>query len=466
MPSDQQPAERLRTYLRELKPEARALLLAELERGALSGDDVPGSDLILRELRRMVPPAPPAGLPSADRLFFAPIEPFVIVDNPGRKHRGRVAQSSLAPVWQWICRDLAADDAKTYVAQVSQLLAANDRKTADQIVRAFQDRIARYLREQISRVARDDKARRRLGAQIGTPKALDEVREVCGILTFRDTLSLIASRLPSNIGSLADEQLDNVKALLDSPTARHDDVFTHAVLLVMSRLGAPWQLVRLAVRAAGTDDADRVEQTGYAVAVAVVLSELEAKVWRLRAALKGSETKSAAALLKDIHDTTRGLRTEINLSADCAWARKLAAFRSEVSELIEGEIESIPGRVRRLLRPRPSREIAPDSTLDPADIDETEAAIELVGTCRNYAGELAINEVTLRVHSDLQSLLDTGTSALLDALRNSADSDCRYRGSQADAAVRFAAKVFGPNYASLLAKATDVARADRKVAKA
>ena len=39
MASDGQSVERLRDYLRTLKPEARAMLVAELERGLLRGDE-------------------------------------------------------------------------------------------------------------------------------------------------------------------------------------------------------------------------------------------------------------------------------------------------------------------------------------------------------------------------------------------------------------------------------------------
>ena len=45
------PNEKLRQYLRELTPEARALLAAELERARLRGENPPGADMILEELR-------------------------------------------------------------------------------------------------------------------------------------------------------------------------------------------------------------------------------------------------------------------------------------------------------------------------------------------------------------------------------------------------------------------------------
>ena len=77
--------------------------------------------------------------------------------------------------------------------------------------------------------------------------------------------------------------------------------------------------------------------------------------------------------------------------------------------------------------------------------------------CRNYASELAINEITQRTFTELQQCLDIGTKALLDALRQCGDGERPFRQSQVDAAVRFCAKVFGQEYASLLTKAADVA---------
>ena len=78
-------------------------------------------------------------------------------------------------------------------------------------------------------------------------------------------------------------------------------------------------------------------------------------------------------------------------------------------------------------------------------------------TCRQYASELAINEVTQRTFNELQHLLDTGTRTLLDALRAAVPAKRAFRQSQVDAAVRFCAKVFGKEYAALLTKAAEVA---------
>jgi hypothetical protein len=494
MATDALPVERLRDYLRELKPEARALLMTELERARLRGDDMPAAAMVLQELRKAAPEptaatpeaasaapaapalaAAPAGKAAAAavpaqkpaalpprighpaRLFFTPLEPFLVDDRPDRKHNGRIARSSLDPIWEWISTDLMPAEVKAYSDQAKELLLAGDAKKAEQLARALQDRVVLRLQETFATIQQDDKARRRLAVRIGTPQALDEITDIHGVLKVRDALAIIGSRLPALIRNLADEQLDNVKALLDSPIARHRETFLYALILVMSRLGTPWQLIRLAVRAADSDVAARVADTPFAVAVTIVLADVERLVGRLRDALKGASASTIAALIKDIHDGARALRTEMDLSGDSPWARQLAALRTTVSALLKTEIDTTPGRVRRLLRPRAAKEIAPDSILDATDVAETETAVELVSICRTYASELAVNELTSRVFSELQNYLDTGTSPLLDGLRGCGSADRKFRLSQVDAAVRFSAKIFGPNYAALLAKAAEVA---------
>jgi hypothetical protein len=277
---------------------------------------------------------------------------------------------------------------------------------------------------------------------------------------------MLGSQLPALIDTLAGSTLEGVKAHVDSALTQSSDQFPFALILVMGRLAAPWQLIRLAIKAAGGDDAKRIAETPYAVAVTIVLEEVDRRVRELAADLKSGRGIAVSALLKEVHDALRGLRSEIDMPTESAWGKQLTHIRAEVSKILSGEIELMPGRVRRLIRPRPSKDIAPESVIDADDVAETESLIGFVVACRNYASELAVNEVTVRTFNELQQLLDTGTRTLLDALRGASGGERPFRQSQVDAAVRFCAQVFGKEYASLLAKAAEVASHDheRKVA--
>src|SRR5947209_1800325 len=386
--------ERLRDYLRALKPEARALLAAELERAQLRGEDPPSAAFIREALRDATREAG-RKLPhvaNLQRLFFAPLEAFLVDDAPERRLQGRISRSCLDPIWNWISRDLMPKETKTYSDQVQLLLAANEKNGVEQVVRAFQDLTEQRLRECFLSIKNDEKARQRVGGQIGTPHALDDVRELAAILRLRDALGVIGSRLPQSISNLAGEQLENVKALLDSPIARHRDVFLHALLLVMSRLGSPWQLVRLAIHAAASDEAAHIAETPFAIAVDVVLGDLDGMTANLRDGLKAKRGQEVVTLVKDIHDAARALHTEINLPADSPWSRQLGGSRAAVAKLLKAEIDNLPDQVRRLLRPRSAKEGGADSALDGGDVAEIEAKLMLAAACRNYASELAISE--------------------------------------------------------------------------
>jgi hypothetical protein len=354
---------------------------------------------------------------------------------------------------------LLPNDANALATDVSAAMASGDQSKIERFARIFQDRVAAAIEANFSAAEDNEKVRRRTLQQIGTPRAGEELAALKCALKGRDVLASLSARLPLQIGNLANDQLDECKALIESAAARDGELFLYALLTVMNRMTAPWQLIRLGVKAAGSDTAARVAETHYGVAVNIVLAELERMVTELRDDLRSGQGIAVGALLKTIHDSARGLRTELALPVDSTWGRALAAQRTQISDLLRAEIESMPSRVRRLLRPRPSKEVRPHSVLDPNEVAEVEALVEFVGICRYFAGELAINEMTQRALTELRQYLDNGTRTLLEGLRHAGEADRSFRQSQVDAAVRFCAKVFGREYAALLGKAAEVAGA-------
>jgi hypothetical protein len=461
--------ERLRDYLRELPLQARALLIGEFERSLLRGDDASGIDLVLQELRGIARDQR-AGSPRVGhcaRLFFKPLEPFLVEDRADHAHPGRVARRSLEMLWTWVRRDLLPEAAKALADDVNEALLAGDEPKATHFVRAFQDKAAAAIAEALTASATDDKIRRRVLAQIGTPRAAEDAAALKCVLAGRDALEMLAAHLPLRISNLADATLEEYKTLIEKTSGRGGELFLYALLAVMGRLAAPWQIIRFGIKAAGSDTAARVAETQYGAAVTIVLAELERMVAELRDDLRSGAGVAVGALLKTIHDTARGLRTELDLPVDSSWGRALAAQRGQIAELLRSEIESAPGRVRRLLRARPSTEIRANSMLEPDEVTETEALVGFVGNCRYFASELAINEMTQRTFSEIQHYLDSGTRALLDGLRHAGAVDRSFRQSQVDAAARICAKVFGKDYATMLNRAAEVAgSAERKPARA
>lgn len=445
------------------------MLLHGLEQGSSSGEKLPGSDLILQELRELQRGSAPIveRLDSPDRRFFQPLVPFLIDDESPEKITGRISRSSLTHIWTWIERDLLPDEIKTFSDNVSAALVTGDADQAERFTREIQGRTVAAIEKALQENTGDRKSRQKLVSQLGGESVLDALSDVVAILRIRDTLTVLSQRLPQQIKNLGEAELQPIRALFEHPALQRADVFPYALALLFSRLVVPSHLLRLAVAAAETDSAQRISETPFAFAVDLVVDDMARVAARLAVNLHSHATADVCHDIKRFHDLARGLTTELNVSVETRWTKRLAQLRADTARLLRSHIDGLPGQVRRLLRPRPRDEIADGSILDPHEITDLESSLEVLGACRLCAGEIALNEITLRLSSELENCLDNATQALLDSIRQATASDRAFRVSQLDAAVRFSAKIFGKRYAELLAKAADVAiQSERRAAQA
>jgi hypothetical protein len=466
-PAKQQPVDRLRAYLRQLTPAAQALLMREFERALERGDDTAVADLVLGELRRIVRSADTNERPrTADpaRLVFACLDPL-LADN-GDLRPGQIRRSSLEPVWIWLSQTAIVKDAQ----ELDQALAAVEAipsTAADQAVRKFQLAAAEAISVAVAPSSRGGDRNRSL-ARVGSLSAVEDIPAIGVAFANRDVLETLQTRLPKIIRGFSEPQVASVKGQLSQlPSLQKPDVLPVTLSLIMQRLTSPWQIIRLAISIVGSDEESRLASTPFGIAISMSLNSLARLVSDLRADIKRGHFDKSAHHLKPLHDGLRDLRTELDIRPDSQWSRQLVAIRTDVSNALKSEIESVPGRVRRLLRQRSDKDINAGARLDQAEVDETAALLDFVTTCRNYAGELAINEVTLRSFSDLQHYVESSTEALVESLRNGDARVRAFRQLQTETAIRFCEVIFGHDYASLMNKAAEVALSgERKAPKA
>jgi hypothetical protein len=446
--------ERLRDYLAQLPPQAQALLMREFERAIERGEDIAVATFVLGQLRTVVRGADDEARPRIDdpaRLTFRPLEPFLVEGNaPVRP--GQVRRASLSPIWQWLIRDGAPDAFKEFEAELARLRETGTTSELDKAVRKFQI----IASEAIARIATPVPGdKQRALARVGPPDVIEDMLPVGSVLGAHEALDTLSGRLPSYLRIFAESQITSVTASLNVPALQTPLVLPFALSLVMQRLSASWQIIRLAIKIAASDDEIRVAATSYGVAVTMALHDLSMVAMSLRADIKRGQFNDVAEHLKTIHDGVRGLRTELDLRNDSPWGRQLTSLRADISNALQSEIDSVPGRVRRLLRQRADKDISAGVRLDPTEVDETADLIDFVAVCRTYASELAINEVTLRTFSDLQHYVEHSTEALVQSLR-AADSRARaFRQTQVKAAIRFCDVLFGHDYASLMSRAAE-----------
>ncbi|WP_375411214.1 hypothetical protein [uncultured Bradyrhizobium sp.] len=451
----QTSTERLRDYLAQLPPQAQALLMREFERAIERGEDLAVATFVLAQLRTVVRGADDAARPRTDdpaRLVFRTLEPFLVEGSlPARP--GQIRRASLPPIWQWLVRDGAPDAYKAFETELARVRESASSSELDQAVRKFQLAASEAIGSIAAPTSGGD-GQRALG-RVGPPNVTEDMLHAGSVLGAHEALDTFSGRLPSYLRIFADSQIASVTAALNVPSLQTPHVLPFALSLVMQRLSSPWQIIRLAIKIAGSDDEIRVAATSCGVAVTMALHELSCVAASLRVDIKRGQFNDVAEHLKTIHDGVRGLRTELDLRNDSPWGRQLTALRADISNTLQSEIDSVPGRVRRLLRQRADKDISPGSRLDPSEVEETADLIEFVAVCRTYASELAINEVTLRTFSDLQHYVEHSTETLVQSLRGADQRIRAFRQTQVKAAIRFCDVLFGHDYASLMSRAAE-----------
>ena len=465
----QTSTERLRDYLAQLPPQSQALLMREFERAIERGEDMAVANFVLEQLRKVVRGADEdeEARPRTDdpaRLLFAPLEPYLVESNfPVRV--GQIRRTSLVPIWQWLERDGAPEAARGFAAALAEIRQSGSTAGLEAATRKFQLAAADAIINVATPVAGDD--RQRTLSRIGSPNIVEDMISVGSVLRARETLDTLGTRMPGQMRVFSDSQIASVSAALNVPTLQTPQLLPFALSLIMLRLAQPWQIIRLAVKMAASDDELRVAATPYGVAVTIALHDLSFLTACVRTDIRRGHFEDVGEPLKILHDGVRGLRTELDLRNDSAWGRQLTAIRAEISTALKSEIESVPGRVRRILRQRPDKDIASAPKIDMSEVEEIAALIDFVAVCRTYASELAINEVTLRTYSDLQHYVEQSTESLVQALRGGDLQARAFRQTQAKAAIRFCEILFGHDYASLMSRAAENAMTgERKATKA
>lgn len=463
----QTSTERLRDYLEQLPPQSQALLMREFERAIERGEDTAVATFVLEQLRKVVRGTEEEGRPRVDdpaRLLFRPLEPFLVEGNvPVRP--GQVRRSSLLPIWQWLNRDGAPDQAREFEAELATMRQTGTASNLEASLRKFQ-RAAADAIFRITTPVPGGNWQRTL-ARVGPPEVIEDLLPIGSVLHSREALDTFSGRLPSYLRVFGDSQIESVTDALNVPSLQTPQFLPFALSLITQRLTAPWQIIRLAVRMAASDDEIRVAATPYGIAVTMALHDLYCLAVSLRLDIKRGHFDNVAAQLKTLHDGVRGLRTELDLRHDSTWGKQLASIRADISNALQSEIDSVPGRVRRLLRQRADKDIPAGAKIDLSEVEETAALIDFVAVCRTYASELAINEVTLRTYSDLQQYVEHSTEALVQSLRSGDVKVRAYRQMQVSAAIRFCDVLFGHDYASLMNRAAENAlTGERKATRA
>ncbi len=350
-------ADRIQDYLNKLTPMARGNLLTELERLEACGDGMPGCEEILATLRAEFrtdeSTQPRAG--NGSRYFFAPLEPLLIDGAPEHANAGRILRGSLAPIWDWIRRDLLPTMTRDYVKEIDELIAAENQRGALRVAATFQAKIVKFLESTLGSPDGADQTRTKLATYTASHAAYGDLIKILCVLRARDALAKFNEALPAMIKKFDDARVAKITELLDGFGKNHSDAVAFALALMATRLRTSWQLIRLATKATPSKQAADIAATPYAIAVSMVLDRLDDKRLALRTALRNERVLDCRNLLRDIYDIEYALQVRIDSLDESDWGKRLHDLMNAIAVLVEAEVSRFPPKVGHVLGSRKLR---------------------------------------------------------------------------------------------------------------
>jgi hypothetical protein len=442
---------RLREYLTELSPESHRTLMRSIDRSRARGEFSSIHEIILEALREVMDLEPGVDrVLSAERAFFAPLEPVMGSISLPEKQIGVIDRESLRPIWIWITRDLAPGRCDEALASLRAAIVDEDSKTVAAYAKEFQRSVCQHAEEVMANLDKAHGSLKRLEGQLGNARVLADLHDIIAFFKQKPTLDSFLAQLPPKLPVGRDGLAMLNKALgvyADRPAS--DAIYAFAA--VLSRLGSPSDLVRFAVFYANSSDPAVIRGTMAGGAVQIALSEAMREIERLRLILAGErDLERVTQSLRTYHELASAIVRTLDEVPDDPWLKRLASVRTRASDLLVKELEPLMHMIRRSVGVMESggREIVPDKS----SVDEAVFGLTLFVVARDTISSLAVNALIKRMEKNIEDALENQGKQAIDRLSSASDENWAAAEARSAAAVKLFSIYFGGAYGATMAR--------------
>lgn len=415
--------QRLDGFLRSVTPALAAKLARAIEFDRLRGGALPHEAILealrpkLREAERRL-----SRLPTPRRLFSTAFEDLILPMPRFAKQRGRIARSSIEPVWNWLTGSLLPDEAGAAIEAIRAKLISGAAEFVDGEVQALQTLAAQAILAAIpSPEKADPSAVRSLGGQDIAADAYDMAR----MMEIAPLIARLQHELPRPIHALEERDITTIRAVWEQVVAEHPDCAPYIAFFVLGRLDKPWEIMRLAGALSRKMDDILLSRTDIGFVGELLLSDLEDCVAHL-AAIRPNEMKAAPAVdvVTRFGRLSTGIVRELGIKRDGVWGKRLMAARAGIADEMERLLAratkdisaTLPMTRRAGLNLRARR--IPDLTrmLDPQKADRAIQLAALVMGARPHATAGAFGSIIAEIDEKIGGLLRHYTADMIDEL--------------------------------------------------
>lgn len=328
--------QRLDGFLQTVPPVLAVRLARAVELDRLNGGALPHETILaalrpkLRQIERRL-----ERLPDPRRLFCGIFEDLFLSGTRLRKQRGRIARSSVAPVWTWITETLIPGEAAAVIDAIRAKLLEGAIEFVRDDLRALHQKASAAI---LAVMPREQEAEGwpEVARTLGGADIAADAYDMARMMEMAATVAGLQRELPRPIKSLDDHQIGSIRAAWEAVVAERPDDAPYVAFLVLGRLEKPWEILRLAGALSRKMDDILISHTDAGLVGELLLQDLEDCVARL-APIRANDldvprTVDAVSYFGRL---STGMVRELGIKRDGAWGKRLMHARAGISENIE-----------------------------------------------------------------------------------------------------------------------------------
>ena len=413
----------LKGFLGKLPADVVSRLAKAVEVDRLIGGTALPHDEILKALRPQLRGlATTAGrrVPTPQRLFCRPFEDLFVSERM-KKQRGRIARSSVEPVWKWLASALIPARHHNLTTSLGEAIVAG----RDDQIQADLGALWREAAPALSAALADNERRSVAAETLGGADVVEDAAEMARLLAGAEIVGEIQTKLPKPVVQLTQEDIWFLSDLIDRLTQNNPDFVPYVPLVVLGRLQRPWEVLRLIAAISHKSTDVVISGTDMDVVAELLFSDLDAYAATIQAARPiNFDPDIVLASLAGFTELSSGMIKELGIRRDGKWGQRLAKDRAAVAQIMENLLQRARKEILAAL-PSPKgfafarrpKNLDLSRPIDPDRVAKAMRYAQLVAHSRPFAVAGAFSARLMKVTDETALALRTYAEDILTELR-------------------------------------------------
>lgn len=270
------------------------------------------------------------------RAFCRPFEDLLVEDRKGAKQKGRIARSSVTPVWNWLAQALIPDSLSAYSIAVKTAVLGYRPDEIKTRTTEFWTAAAQAIRAKLE----TETGRRVARIALGGDAIVEDAREMALLLSVGSVTGEFLDRLRDPLPSLNEESIRLFRETCDRVAAIAPDAAPYISVLVMNRLERPWEALRLPLAIGRKTQEMPIGSTDMGLVGEILFGDIESHAAAIRAARPDRFNADAlVAHVEGFTALTTGMAKEVEMRGGGLWGERLTKDRAGVGEVMDGFME-------------------------------------------------------------------------------------------------------------------------------